>query len=285
MPRWGGADGLGGPAPAVHRVRRSAGALADGAEGGPGRLPRRTVCSNSRGGRLEPPALPSRGARGRAEGVNKLESRATTQNSSPANLELDAAMRSGRLRHGGDPVLEWCVGNVVGRPDRWGNLYPAKQRPEQKIDAAVAPMMAVGRATEARRRRAASSIAPNYGRHSGARQSCRCSPRTDDHWSVVNREGDAYIGRSRNPPSPVNSSSKGLPSYTNGRRVSFAGASPCIPGAGPEHAHGGYRPQQPHRPGLAPSPRDGGLAISCPWRGPGGSLLGAGGVMRGEPRL
>ncbi len=81
--------------------------------------------------------------------MNKLESRATTQNSSPANLELDAAMRSGRLRHGGDPVLEWCVGNVVGRPDRRGNLYPAKQRPEQKIDAAVAPMMAVGRATEA----------------------------------------------------------------------------------------------------------------------------------------
>jgi phage terminase large subunit-like protein len=43
-------------------------------------------------------------------------------------------------------VLEWCVGNVVGKPDRRGNLYPAKQRPEQKIDAAVALMMAVGRA-------------------------------------------------------------------------------------------------------------------------------------------
>ncbi len=74
----------------------------------------------------------------RAEGVNMLEFRATTQNFSPAILELDAAMRAGRLRHDGDPVLEWCVGNVVGRPDRRGNLYPAKQRPEQKIDAAVA---------------------------------------------------------------------------------------------------------------------------------------------------
>ena len=40
----------------------------------------------------------------------------------------------------------WCVGNVGGRPDRRGNLYPTKQRPEQKIDAAVALMMAVGRA-------------------------------------------------------------------------------------------------------------------------------------------
>ena len=39
-----------------------------------------------------------------------------------------------------------CVGNVVGRPDRRGNLYPARQRPEQKIDAAAALMMPVGRA-------------------------------------------------------------------------------------------------------------------------------------------
>ena len=41
------------------------------------------------------------------------------------------------------------MGNVVGGPDRRGNLYPAKHRPEQKIDAAVALMMAIGRATEA----------------------------------------------------------------------------------------------------------------------------------------
>ena len=75
-----------------------------------------------------------------------LEFRATTQNFSPAILELDAAMRSGRFRHEGNPVLEWCVGNVVDKTDRRGNLYPAKQRPERKIDAAVALMMAVGRA-------------------------------------------------------------------------------------------------------------------------------------------
>ena len=82
----------------------------------------------------------------RTEGVNMLEFRATTQNFSPAIIELDAAMRSARLRHDGNPVLEWCMGNVVGKPDRRGNLYPAKQRSEQKIDAAVALMMAVGRA-------------------------------------------------------------------------------------------------------------------------------------------
>ena len=54
--------------------------------------------------------------------------------------------RADRLRHDGNPMLEWCLSSVVGRPDRRGNPYPAKQRPEQKTDAAVALMMAVGRA-------------------------------------------------------------------------------------------------------------------------------------------
>ena len=40
----------------------------------------------------------------------------------------------------------WNAPPKVGHADRRGNLYPAKQRPEQKIDAAVALMMAVGRA-------------------------------------------------------------------------------------------------------------------------------------------
>ena len=35
---------------------------------------------------------------------------------------------------------------MVGKPDQRGNLCPAKQRPEQRIDAAVALMMAIGRA-------------------------------------------------------------------------------------------------------------------------------------------
>ena len=82
----------------------------------------------------------------RAEAVNMLEFRATTRNFSPAILEFDAALRSGRLRHDGDPALEWCLGKVVGKPDQRGDLYPTKPRPERKVDAAVALMMAIGRA-------------------------------------------------------------------------------------------------------------------------------------------
>jgi phage terminase large subunit-like protein len=54
----------------------------------------------------------------RGEGVPMHEFRATTQNFSPAIIELDGAMRAGRLRHGGNPVLTWCIGNVVGQADR-----------------------------------------------------------------------------------------------------------------------------------------------------------------------
>jgi phage terminase large subunit-like protein len=34
------------------------------------------------------------------------------------------------------PLLAWCLGNVVGKVDRRAT-YPTKQRPDQKIDAAL----------------------------------------------------------------------------------------------------------------------------------------------------
>lgn len=79
------------------------------------------------------------------QGVPMVEFRATTQNFSEPTKELDAAMRSGRFCHDGNPVLDWCIGNVVGRYDARGNVYPRKSRPEQKIDVAIATIMAVGR--------------------------------------------------------------------------------------------------------------------------------------------
>ncbi len=69
-------------------------------------------------------------------------------------------MRSGRLLHDGNPMLTWRVGNVVGQEDRRGNLFPAKVR-ENKIDAAVALMMAIGRA-QASEADDASNAAPSF---------------------------------------------------------------------------------------------------------------------------
>lgn len=80
-----------------------------------------------------------------AQRIPMVEFRASTQNFSEPTKELDAAMQAGRIEHDGNPVLEWCVGNVVGHFDARGNVYPRKAKPEQKIDAAVALIMAMGR--------------------------------------------------------------------------------------------------------------------------------------------
>jgi phage terminase large subunit-like protein len=74
-----------------------------------------------------------------------FEFRAKIQNFSEPTKELDAAMRTGRIEHDGNPVLEWSVSNVVGRYDVRANVYPRRVRPEQKIDAAIALIMAVAR--------------------------------------------------------------------------------------------------------------------------------------------
>ena len=51
------------------------------------------------------------------------------------------AMRGRRIAHEGDPLLEWYVGNVVGRYQARSNVNPRKAGPEQKIDAALALIM------------------------------------------------------------------------------------------------------------------------------------------------
>jgi len=80
-----------------------------------------------------------------AQGVPCVEFRSNTQNFSEPTKELDAAMQGGRLQHTGAGPLTWCIGNVVGHYDARGNVYPRKTRPENKIDAAVALIMAIAR--------------------------------------------------------------------------------------------------------------------------------------------
>ena len=64
--------------------------------------------------------------------------------SEPAK-ELDAAMRDGRIRHDGNGPLASCISNVVGHYDARGNVFPRKAGPENKIDTAVAVIMAIAR--------------------------------------------------------------------------------------------------------------------------------------------
>jgi phage terminase large subunit-like protein len=80
-----------------------------------------------------------------AEGADIIEFRNTVMNMSPAMYELEAAITSGRFHYDGNPILTWNLSNVVAKIDAKDNIYPRKQRPENKIDGAVALIMAIGR--------------------------------------------------------------------------------------------------------------------------------------------
>jgi phage terminase large subunit-like protein len=73
----------------------------------------------------------------------------------PTN-EFEKAIFERRLVHGGNPVLRWCVGNLVFMTDASGNRRPHKGKSTDRIDLAVSSIMAVGRAA------ANSSVSSSY---------------------------------------------------------------------------------------------------------------------------
>lgn len=64
----------------------------------------------------------------------------------PYYNELQKAVIGRRFRHGGHPVLRWCVQNAVPIIGDTGLPYLSKRKSTQAIDAVVAAGMAVGRA-------------------------------------------------------------------------------------------------------------------------------------------
>lgn len=80
-----------------------------------------------------------------AEGMNMVEMRPTVLNFSEPMKELEKLVLEGNFEHDGDPVLTWMVSNVVCHRDAKDNIYPRKEREENKIDGVVALIMALGR--------------------------------------------------------------------------------------------------------------------------------------------
>jgi phage terminase large subunit-like protein len=80
------------------------------------------------------------------DGANMLEFRQTVQNLSAPMKEFESAVKSGRIHHDGSPMLTWMLSNVVAKIDAKDNIYPRKEKPEQKIDGIVAAIMGVARA-------------------------------------------------------------------------------------------------------------------------------------------
>ena len=54
---------------------------------------------------------------------------------------------SRQIRHGGNPLLRWHVSNVSVETDAAGNMKPSRKASAEKIDAVVATIMAIGRAS------------------------------------------------------------------------------------------------------------------------------------------
>lgn len=81
------------------------------------------------------------------DGAPMIEYRNTVQNFSDPMKSLEALVQDKRINHDGDPVLRWMMSNVVAKLDAKDNIFPRKERYENKIDGVVALIMALGIAT------------------------------------------------------------------------------------------------------------------------------------------
>lgn len=87
------------------------------------------------------------------EGMTPITITQNYTNMSDPMRELEAAIQSGRFHHDGNSLLTWCIGNVIGKhlPGNDDVVRPVKESADQKIDGAVALIMAIGRAMVAGR--------------------------------------------------------------------------------------------------------------------------------------
>lgn len=65
---------------------------------------------------------------------------------SPPTKELMKLTLEEKIAHGGQPVLRWMMDNIFIRTDPAGNIKPDKEKSTEKIDGAVALIMALDRA-------------------------------------------------------------------------------------------------------------------------------------------
>ncbi len=65
---------------------------------------------------------------------------------SPPTKELMKLTLEKKIAHDGHPVLRWMMDNIFIRRDPAGNIKPDKEKSTEKIDGAVALIMALDRA-------------------------------------------------------------------------------------------------------------------------------------------
>ena len=79
------------------------------------------------------------------DGLPTVEVSMTTKNLSEAMKESEAMIYAGRVFHDHNPIMAWMMSNVMIKPDKNDNIFPLKERDENKIDGAVAWFIGMSR--------------------------------------------------------------------------------------------------------------------------------------------
>ena len=83
-----------------------------------------------------------------AAGLPVVELHQNLKNLSEPMKQLQALIYARRIHFQKNPVMEWMLGNVVCHQDAKENIYPRKEKNEDKIDGAVALIMALNQAIQ-----------------------------------------------------------------------------------------------------------------------------------------
>lgn len=75
------------------------------------------------------------------DGFDVVEIPQTLQQMSAPCKEFEADVLDGRVDCGRNPLMAWCVSNVVVIPDNKDNIYPSKKRSRGRIDPVIAALM------------------------------------------------------------------------------------------------------------------------------------------------
>lgn len=89
------------------------------------------------------------GANLEAQGMTVVDIPQQVRYLSDPMKEISALIDAGRFHHDGNPCYVWQMSNVEVYPDRNDNIFPRKARASNKIDAAVATVVAMNRALAA----------------------------------------------------------------------------------------------------------------------------------------
>ncbi len=80
------------------------------------------------------------------DGFSMVQVRQGTLTMNEPSKELERLVMTGKLNHGGNPVLRWMASNVAVKTDASDNIRPDKQRSTEKIDGIVAAIVGLARA-------------------------------------------------------------------------------------------------------------------------------------------